>query len=372
MEGTTQHVADTSAELAQSEQVDSTELNGSASVQEEAAESSAPQKKAVKKADAPQESARSRIEGEEIPERDPIEINVRTLLQAGVHFGHQTARWSPKMAPFIHGARNGIHIVSLPQTIAGWEQAREAIVQVTSRGGSVLFVGTKKQAQDAVMKEARRCGAYYVSRRWLGGMMTNFQTIRKSIARMNKVEEILDEEERSLSEGKGSKFTKKERLMMARERDKLYYSLGGIRDMYAAPQLIFVVDIRREDIAIKEASRLDIPVVALVDTNCDPSVVTYPIPSNDDGTRAIRLFCGAVADAVLEGKKIYGERKDVMEAKGDVQSRVKGGRKSKDSSEKKASKKAAAAPAKEAKPAEEAKKEEAPAAEAAAASSPEA
>ncbi len=370
MEGTTQHVAASSADSSAELEVESKDFNGSAAVQADATDSSEPAAKVTKKQDAPVESARSRIEGEEIPERDPIEINVRTLLQAGVHFGHQTSRWSPKMAPFIHGARNGIHIVSLPQTIAGWDRAREAIVQVTSRGGSVLFVGTKKQAQDAVMKEARRCGSYYVSRRWLGGMMTNFQTIRKSIARMNKVEEILDEEERSLSEGKGSKFTKKERLMMARERDKLYYSLGGIRDMYAAPQLIFVIDIRREDIAIKEASRLDIPVVALVDTNCDPSVVDYPIPSNDDGTRAIRLFCGAVADAVLEGKKIYSERKVVMEAKGDVQSRVKGGRKSKDAAEKKATKKADSAKAEKAE--KEAPAPESDSSDAAAASSSEA
>lgn len=291
--------------------------------------------------DALPESARAKVEQEAIPPREPVEINLRSLLQAGVHFGHQTARWCPKMAPFIHGARNGIHIVSLPQTIAGWDEARKAIVEVVSRGGSVLFVGTKKQAQDAVVTEARRCGAYYVSRRWLGGMMTNFQTIRKSIARMNKLEEVLAEEESSRSKGAGSRFTKKERLMMARERDKLYYSLGGIRDMYAPPQLIFVIDIRREDIAIKEARRLDIPVVALVDTNCDPGIVTHPIPSNDDGTRAIRLFCSAVADAIMEGKKVYLERKSAMEGSGDVQASVKGGRKTAKAKAKPAAEKAA-------------------------------
>ena len=240
--------------------------------------------------------------------REPVEINLRTLLQAGVHFGHQTARWNPAMSEYIYGSRNGIHIVNLPKTIERWEDARKSIVEVTSRGGSVLFVGTKKQAQDPIVEEARRCGSFYVAKRWLGGMITNFQTIRKSISRLNKVEEILAEEDKSMQEGAGSKFTKKERLMMSREQEKLEFSLGGIRDMYAAPQLMFIIDIKREDIAVKEAQRLDIPVVALVDTNCDPSQVTHPIPSNDDGTRAIRLFASAVCDAVLEGKKIYAER----------------------------------------------------------------
>ncbi|MCB0322408.1 MAG: 30S ribosomal protein S2 [Bdellovibrionales bacterium] len=263
-----------------------------------------------------------------IEPREPAAITLRNLLECGVHFGHQTARWNPKMAPFIYGARNGIHIINLPRTISSWETARRAIVEVVSRGGSVLFVGTKKQAQDAVVTEARRCGAHYVSRRWLGGMMTNFQTIRKSIARMSKLEEILSEEERAQQDGTGSRYTKKERLMMSRERDKLYYSLGGIKDMYAAPQLMFVIDIRREDIAIREAKRLDIPVVALVDTNCDPTAVTHAIPSNDDGTRAVRLFCEAVADAVMEGRKVYNERKSAMEGGGDVQSSVRGRRSS--------------------------------------------
>lgn len=240
--------------------------------------------------------------------RDPVEINLRTLLQAGVHFGHQTSRWNPAMSEYIYGSRNGIHIVNLPKSIESWAEARKAIVEVTSRGGSVLFVGTKKQAQDPVVEEAKRCGAFYVARRWLGGMITNFQTIRKSIARLNKVEEILAEEEKLKEQGLTSKYTKKERLMMDREREKLEFSLGGIRDMYSAPQLMFVIDIKREDIAIKEAQRLDIPVIALCDTNCDPSQVTHPIPSNDDGTRAIRLFASAVCDAVLEGKKVYALR----------------------------------------------------------------
>jgi len=244
----------------------------------------------------------------DITPREPVEISLRSLLEAGVHFGHQTSRWNPAMSKFIYGVRNGIHVIHLPRTIDSWAKAKEAIIEVTARGGSVLFVGTKKQAQDAVVEEARRCGAYYVSRRWLGGMMTNFQTIRKSIERMGKIDQILADEEANQKLGKATKFKKKERLMMTREREKLEFSLGGIREMYAAPSLMFVIDTKREDIAIKEATKLDIPVVAMVDTNCDPTLVQYPIPANDDGTRSIRLFCQAVADAVLEGRGIYGKR----------------------------------------------------------------
>ncbi len=253
-------------------------------------------------------SAKANPTMSDITPRDPVEISLRSLLEAGVHFGHQTARWNPAMAKYIYGVRNGIHVVNLPKTIECWTEARQAIVDVAARGGSVLFVGTKKQAQDAIVEEARRCGAYYVAKRWLGGMMTNFQTIRKSIERMGKVEQILKDEEEAQRTGKPTKFTKKERLMMSREKEKLEFSLGGIRDMYGSPSLMFVIDTKREDIAIKEAQKLDIPVVALVDTNCDPSQVLYPIPSNDDGTRAVRLFCQAVADAVLEGRSTYSKR----------------------------------------------------------------
>lgn len=247
---------------------------------------------------------------EVLPAREPVEINLKSLLEAGVHFGHQTSRWNPAMAGYIYGTRNGIHIINLPRTVQCWESARKCITEVISSGGSVLFVGTKKQAESAIVEEARRCGAFYVSRRWLGGMMTNFQTIRKSIARMHKVEDILAEEEKCIKEGTPTKFTKKERLMMSRELEKLEYSLGGIRDMYGPPQLLFVIDIKREDLAIKEAKRLDIPVIALVDTNCDPRLVTHPIPSNDDGTRAIKLFCQAVSDAVMEASRSVSKRKD--------------------------------------------------------------
>lgn len=245
------------------------------------------------------------------------QITLHTLLEAGAHFGHQTSRWSPAMAPYIHTARNGIHIIHLPKTVQCWNVARKVIHDTVARGGNVLFVGTKKQAQDAVVEEARRCGAYFVSRRWLGGMLTNFQTIRKSIERMKKVEQTLADEEKIMAEGGTPKFTKKERLMMSREREKLEFSLGGIKDMHGAPQLLFVIDIKREEIAVKEARRLDVPVIALVDTNCDPKSVNYAIPSNDDGTRAIRLFCQAVADAVLEGKQVAVERRvaDTVEAR---------------------------------------------------------
>jgi len=255
----------------------------------------------------PKESTKSQT-NRDITPREPVEINLRSLLEAGVHFGHQTSRWNPQMTKYIYGTRNGIHVINLPRTIETWNVAREVIKEVSARGGSILFVGTKKQAQDAVVEEARRCGAFHVSRRWLGGMMTNFPTIRKRIERMNKVDQILADEEENQKIGKATKYTKKERLMMTREREKLEFSLGGIRDMYAAPALMFIIDTKREDIAIKEANKLDIPVVALVDTNCDPSLVQYPIPSNDDGTRAIRLFCAAVADAVLEGKNTHSKR----------------------------------------------------------------
>jgi small subunit ribosomal protein S2 len=285
-----------------SEQVSSSELSGSERNE------SATKPVEDSKVAAGNKSAGSNAGNRDLTPRAPVEINLRSLLEAGVHFGHQTSRWNPAMSKFIYGVRNGIHVIHLPRTIESWSKAREAIIEVSARGGSILFVGTKKQAQDAVVEEARRCGAYYVSRRWLGGMMTNFQTIRKSIDRMNKVEQILAEEDEIQKQGKPTKYTKKERLMMSREREKLEFSLGGIRDMYSAPSLMFIIDTKREDIAIKEATKLDIPVVALVDTNCDPSVVQYPVPSNDDGTRAIRLFCSAVADAVLEGRNLYSKR----------------------------------------------------------------
>lgn len=240
--------------------------------------------------------------------REKVEVTLQSLLQAGVHFGHQTSRWSPAMSKYIFTARNGIHILHLPKTIQLWKQARQAIVECIAGGGNILFVGTKKQAQEPVMEEAIRCSAFFVSQRWLGGMMSNFQTIRRSIDRMAKIEQILREEEEAIQQGAQARYTKKERLMMSKEYEKLDFSLGGIRQMYSPPSMLFVIDMKREEIAIREARKLDIPVVALVDSNCDPAGVDFPIPSNDDGSRAIRFFCEAVADAVLEGRELNTER----------------------------------------------------------------
>ena len=238
----------------------------------------------------------------EVQPREKAEVNLHTLLKAGVHFGHQTSRWHPAMDSYIHTIRNGIHIINVPKTVQCWSQAREAIVEIAARGGNVLFVGTKKQAQPAIMEEATRCGAFYVAHRWLGGMITNFRTIKNSIDRLKKLEILLvDDEQRA-------KYTKKELLMLDREREKLNFCLCGIKNMTGAPQLIFIIDTKREHIAVQEAKKLDIPVVALVDTNSNPADVDYPIPSNDDASRSIRLFCEAVSDAILEGKEIFKER----------------------------------------------------------------
>ncbi|MDD2942503.1 MAG: 30S ribosomal protein S2 [bacterium] len=237
-----------------------------------------------------------------------VDMSLKSLLQAGVHFGHQTSRWNPAMSQYIHTARNGIHIINLPSSVECWSKAEKVITDITSAGGSVLFVGTKKQSQDIVRQEANRCGCYYVSRRWLGGMLTNFSTIRNSIERMKKLEGIMQEESERATRGESMKFTKKERLMMQKELEKLEFSIGGIREMTSLPSLIFVIDIRRENIAISEARRLDIPVVALVDTNCNPSEVDYPVPANDDGSRSIRLFSQAVANAVIRGRQKMVER----------------------------------------------------------------
>lgn len=250
----------------------------------------------------------------DLPPRSPVEINLHTLLEAGAHFGHQTSRWNPAMSEYIYTARNGIHIINLPKTAQCWEKAKAGIMEIVSDGGRVLFVGTKKQAQDAVEEEAKRCGAYFVSKRWLGGMLTNFATIKKSIDRMNKISTILAEEEKLAAANQPQKFTKKERLMMSREFEKLDASIGGIREMNGVPDLLFVIDLKREDIAIKEAKKLGIPVVALVDTNCDPKTVDFPIPSNDDGTRAIRLFCAAVSDTVSDGVKRAGGKVRVRQS----------------------------------------------------------
>jgi len=227
------------------------------------------------------------------------EISMKQLLEAGVHFGHQTSRWNPKMKPYIFGARNGIHIIDLQQTVTMFKSVETVVRDLAASGGQILFVGTKKQAQEAIKEEAERCGMYDVHNRWLGGTLTNFSTIRQSIDRLRKLEEM--ENDPKIVEA----LTKKEMLGLKREKEKLEQSLGGIKGMRKLPDAIFVVDPKQEDIAVKEARKLGIPVIAVIDTNCDPDMVDYKVPGNDDAIRAIRLFCSVIADAVIEGKNLY-------------------------------------------------------------------
>jgi small subunit ribosomal protein S2 len=222
-------------------------------------------------------------------------VSMRQMLEAGVHFGHQTRFWNPKMAPFIFGERNKIHIINLEKTQPLYARAAAFIKGVASGGGKVLFVGTKRSARDAVEKEATRCNMPYVNQRWLGGMLTNFKTIRQSIKRLNELDEMAQN-------GSLDRRGKKEAQMLRREMDKLLRSLGGIRDMTALPDALFVIDVGHEEIAINEARKLGIPVVAVVDTNCSPDGIDYVIPGNDDAMRAILLYAGGVAESVLEGK----------------------------------------------------------------------
>ena len=223
------------------------------------------------------------------------EFSMRQLLEAGVHFGHQTHRWNPKMAPYIFGARSGIHIMDLSQTVPLLHQALVQVRDVASKGGRVLFVGTKRAASEPVAAAAQRCAQYYVNHRWLGGMLTNWQTISNSISRLRELEAKLGEG------GEDTGLTKKENLKLTRELEKLDKALGGIKDMGGKPDLMFVIDTNKEGIAIKEARRLGIPVVAILDTNSDPAAADMPIPGNDDAARAIQLYCELVADAVLDG-----------------------------------------------------------------------
>jgi small subunit ribosomal protein S2 len=229
------------------------------------------------------------------------EISMKQLLEAGVHFGHQTSRWNPKMKPYIFGARNGIHIIDLQQTVTMFKSVEAVVREIAASGGSILFIGTKKQAQDSVKEEAERCGMFHVHNRWLGGTLTNFSTIRQSIERLRKLEEM--ENDPKIVQA----LTKKEMLGLTREKEKLEQSLGGIKGMRKLPDAIFVVDPKQEEIAVKEARKLGIPVVAVIDTNCDPDMVDHKIPGNDDTIRAIRLFCAAMADAVIEGRGLYDQ-----------------------------------------------------------------
>ncbi len=221
------------------------------------------------------------------------DFTMRQLLEAGVHFGHQTHRWNPKMASYIYGARNGIHIIDLAQTVPVLHQALVAVRDTIAAGGRMLLVGTKRQASEPVADAARRCAQYYINSRWLGGTMTNWKTISNSIKRLRQLEGMLTGETHGL--------TKRELLSLTRERDKLELALGGIKDMGGLPDLLFVIDTNKEAIAIKEANRLGIPVAAILDTNSDPAGITYPIPGNDDAGRAISLYCDLVARAALEG-----------------------------------------------------------------------
>ncbi|MGI6246618.1 MAG: 30S ribosomal protein S2 [Pseudochelatococcus sp.] len=221
------------------------------------------------------------------------EFSMRELLEAGAHFGHQAHRWNPKMEPYIFGTRSNIHIIDLAQTVPALYRALQAISDTVAAGGRVLFVGTKRQAAESVADAARRSAQYYVNSRWLGGMLTNWKTISGSIQRLRKVDEIIA--------GGAVGLTKKERLMLAREREKLERALGGIKDMGGTPDLLFVIDTNKEQLAIKEAQRLGIPVVAIVDTNSDPDGINYPVPANDDAGRAINLYCDLVARAVIDG-----------------------------------------------------------------------
>lgn len=229
-----------------------------------------------------------------------MNVNMKQLLESGVHFGHQTRRWNPKMAKYIFGERNGIYIIDLKKTVKLLKEAYDFTRDTVAAGGTILFVGTKKQAQESVYEEAKRAGMPYVTYRWLGGMLTNFVTIRKSVDRLRNIQKM--EEDGSINQ-RG----KKERLMLSREKEKLLRALGGVADMTSLPTAIFVSDCRKEHIAVLEARKLKIPVIGIVDTNCDPDLVDYVIPGNDDAIRAVRLITSKIADAALEGKQILLE-----------------------------------------------------------------
>jgi small subunit ribosomal protein S2 len=221
-------------------------------------------------------------------------VTMQQLIEAGAHFGHQTHRWNPRMKPYIFGARNGVHIIDLSQSVPLFARALDFVSATTRAGGKVLFVGTKRQAQEPIAQAARACGHHFVNHRWLGGMLTNWKTISQSIKRLKALEEQLSGDTHGL--------TKKEVLQLTREKDKLDLSLGGIRDMGGIPDVMFVIDANKEDLAIKEAAVLGIPVIAVLDTNVDPSNIAFPIPGNDDAARAVRLYCDAIAAAAVAGR----------------------------------------------------------------------
>ena len=232
-------------------------------------------------------------------------ISMKQLLEAGVHFGHQTRRWNPKMAEYIFAERNGIYIIDLQKTVRKIDDAYRAVSEIIADGGEILFVGTKKQAQESIKEEAQRCGMYYVNERWLGGMLTNFKTMQLRVQRLKELERMKED-------GRMDALTKKEVAKLEHEMEKLQKNLGGVKGMKRVPDVIFIVDSRKERIAIQEARNLNIPIVAIVDTNCDPDEVDYVIPGNDDAIRAVKLIAGKLADAVMEAKQ--GEQVDDPEA----------------------------------------------------------
>ena len=233
-------------------------------------------------------------------------VSMKALLESGVHFGHQTFKWNPKMDKYIFIKRNGIHILDLKQTLDAVNEAYMFLKEISAKGGSVLFVGTKKQAKEAIESSAKKCGSYYVCNRWYGGMLTNMKTIRQSIEKLDYYEQI-DED------GTINSFTKLEAQKMKKTYDKINFGLGGIRGMDILPAAVFIVDIKKEAIAVHEAKKLNIPIVAMVDTNCDPDLVDYVIPANDDAIRAIKLLCDKMADAVIEGRQSLLEGQDITE-----------------------------------------------------------
>ena len=225
---------------------------------------------------------------------------IKQLLEAGVHFGHQTKRWNPKMAPYIFGERNKVYIIDLEKTAECLQKARDFLKDLTRKGGSVLFVGTKRQAQDIIREQAGLCGMYWVSQRWLGGLLTNYATIKKSIARLKEINKMQED-------GSIKSFTKKEISLMMKERDKLEKNLGGIKDMERLPGALFVIDSKKEELSVAEARKLGIPIVALIDTNCNPELIDYPIPGNDDAIKSIRLVASLISESVAEGRKGFLE-----------------------------------------------------------------
>jgi small subunit ribosomal protein S2 len=247
-----------------------------------------------------------RVEEKPKTEEKMSEITMKKMLEAGLHFGHQTRRWNPKMKPYIFAPRNGIYIINLDKTIRLFRKASEYLVNITSTGGYVLFVGTKRQAQAIIKEEAERCGMYFINHRWLGGTLTNFQTIKKGVDRLKSIEAMQED-------GSINKFPKKEVLLMEKERVKLQRNIGGIKNMRSLPAAVFVIDPNKEQIVVKEANKLNIPVIALADTNCNPDGISYIIPGNDDAIRAIKLITSALADAVLDGRSQLKEKDAVVE-----------------------------------------------------------